>query len=57
MCAITASFSKSKLADLYKLNAYRGELSYSLSSFMVDEEKTKLKTLFQDKGKKREEDD
>ena len=51
MCAITASFSKSKLADLYKLNAYRGELSYSLSSFMVDEEKAKLKTLFQDKGK------
>lgn len=33
MCAITASFSKVTLQELYKLNSYRGELSYSLGTF------------------------
>jgi hypothetical protein len=51
MCAITGSFSKSKLADLYRLNAYRGELSYSLSTFSVENNRAKLNTLFQDKTK------
>lgn len=34
MCAITGSFSKDKLQELYKLNSYRGESSYSLGSFV-----------------------
>ena len=33
MCAITGSFNKEKLKELYKLNAYRGEMSYSLATF------------------------
>lgn len=33
MCAIVGSFSKDKLSELFTLNAYRGQLSYSLCSF------------------------
>ena len=51
MCAITGSFNKEKLKELYSLNAYRGELSYSLSSFAVQDTKVKLNILMQDKDK------
>jgi len=51
MCALTGSFSKLKLEDLYRLNAYRGELSYSLSAFTFDEHKTRLNTIMQDSDK------
>lgn len=54
MCAITASFDKAKLEELYKLNAYRGELSYSLSSFSFTDFLTndiQLNVLMQDEGK------
>lgn len=51
MCAITGSYSKHKLEDLYRLNAYRGELSYSLSSFTFDERSVRLDTLMQDRDK------
>jgi hypothetical protein len=32
MCAIVCSFNKDKLKELYKLNSYRGELSFSLAT-------------------------
>lgn len=51
MCAITGSFSKHKLQDLYRLNAYRGELSYSLSAFDTKSDKARLNLLMQDEGK------
>ena len=51
MCAITGSFSQNKLADLYRLNAYRGELSYSLSSFSFDDNKVRLDTMMQDRDR------
>lgn len=51
MCAITASFDKSKLKELYALNSYRGELSYSLSTFTEDHHRAKLNILTQDSGK------
>ena len=51
MCAITGSFSQNKLTDLYRLNAYRGELSYSLSSFSFDENKVRLDTMMQDRDR------
>ena len=51
MCAITGSFSQNKLTDLYRLNAYRGELSYSLSAFSFDEHKVRLETMMQDRDK------
>ena len=51
MCAITGSFSKHRLEDLYRLNAYRGELSYSLSAFSFDENIVRLETLMQDRDK------
>jgi len=51
MCAITGSFSQNKLADLYRLNAYRGELSYSLSSFSFGEDSVRLETMMQDRDK------
>ena len=51
MCAITGSFSQNKLTDLYRLNAYRGELSYSLSAFSFDENKIRLDTMMQDRDK------
>lgn len=47
MCAIVGSFNKSMLTDLFKLNAYRGELSYSLCSF----DDSNIQVLMQDKGK------
>jgi len=54
MCAITASFDKNKLEELYKLNSYRGELSYSLSSFTYKDFTTNtisLNVLMQDSNK------
>jgi len=51
MCAITASFDKNKLGELYKLNAYRGELNYSLATFKLYKSKIEFQTLFQDAGK------
>ena len=52
MCAITASFSIEKLKELYKLNAYRGELSYSLTTFDNDDTgRTHVGVLLQDEGK------
>lgn len=51
MCSIVTSFDKEKLKELYKLNAYRGEMSYSLSSFAVQGTRAKLNILMQDKGK------
>lgn len=51
MCAITASFSQNKLTDLYRLNAYRGELSYSLSAFSFSENKIQFDTMMQDRDR------
>lgn len=51
MCAITASFSKKKLKELYKLNSYRGELNYSLSTFESIDYLVTWKVLLQDSGK------
>lgn len=48
MCAISGSFSTYKLKDLYRLNAYRGELSYSLSAFLIESNKAKILRMFQD---------
>jgi len=51
MCAITASFDPVKLKELYKLNAYRGELSWSISSYsVIKNDRLELNTLFQDSG-------
>lgn len=50
MCAISGSFSKSKLSELYKLNAYRGETNFSLSTFEPEGTKVRLGIIFQDKG-------
>ena len=36
MCAIVASFNKDKLKELFALNAYRGQLSYSCSAIAVN---------------------
>ena len=44
-------FDKIKLEELYKLNAYRGELSYSLSSFSVDGTMARFDILLQDRNK------
>ena len=51
MCAITGSFSQHKLEDLYRLNAYRGELSYSLSAFSFDDNGIRLDVMMQDRDK------
>ena len=51
MCAITGSFTKHKLKDLYRLNTYRGELSYSLTTFKYSGDKIELMTLMQDEYK------
>ena len=51
MCAITGSFTKYKLKDLYRLNTYRGELSYSLTTFKYSGDKIELMTLMQDEFK------
>ena len=48
MCSIVASFDKEKLKELYKLNAYRGELSYSLTTFQPG---LKIGIMMQDGGK------
>lgn len=51
MCAILGSFSKRKLLDLYRLNAYRGEMSHSLTSFdYYNDDRLRLGVLFQDNG-------
>lgn len=51
MCAITGSLHKEKLKDLYNLNAYRGELNYSLATFKPHKGVVTFQTLFQDDGK------
>lgn len=51
MCAITGSFTKHKLKDLYRLNTYRGELSYSLCTIRYAGKVTELGTLMQDNYK------
>jgi len=51
MCAITGSLYKEKLKELYTLNAYRGELNYSLATFKPHEGKVVFQTLFQDDGR------
>ncbi len=51
MCAISGSFSKDKIKELYTLNAYRGELSYSISSFRPEKDRTKLQVLANGDGK------
>ena len=51
MCAITGSFTKHKLKDLYRLNTYRGELSYSLCTIRYAGKVTELGTLMQDNNK------
>lgn len=51
MCAIFASFDPIKLKDLHTLNSYRGELSYSVSTFRQEDNEIKLQVLMKDKGK------
>jgi hypothetical protein len=51
MCAIIGSLYKEKLKDLYNLNAYRGELNYSLATFTPYKGKLEFQILFQDSGK------
>jgi asparagine synthetase B (glutamine-hydrolysing) len=51
MCAITGSLDKNKLKELYALNTYRGELSYSLASFRPQKDRVIFQTLFQESGK------
>jgi len=51
MCAITGSLHNENLKDLYALNAYRGELNYSLATFKPYKGKVEFQTLFQDDGK------
>lgn len=48
MCAIVGSSSKTKLEELFELNAYRGQLSYSLAAF---DDELNLITLVRDAGK------
>lgn len=48
MCAIVGSFTKSKLKELFDINAYRGQLSYSLASFDINET---LQVIMQSPGK------
>lgn len=56
MCAISGSFKKDKLLELYKLNAYRGEMSHSLTSFEYDNSNNlRMGVLFQDNGPLNEE--
>lgn len=50
MCAIIGSFDKVTLAELYKLNSYRGELSYSVCSFKQNG-KLDVGVLMQGEGK------
>lgn len=51
MCAITGSFSKNKLKELYNLNTYRGELSYSLTTFKPISTDAQIQLLIQNEGK------
>lgn len=51
MCALTGSLNKNKIKELYALNAYRGELSYSLASFRPKKERIDFQVLLQDQGK------
>ena len=50
MCSIVASFDKKKLLELYRLNSYRGELSYSLTVCKSRYNKIELGVLFRDEG-------
>lgn len=49
MCAIVGSFNKFKLYELYKLNNYRGELSYSFTRFNPNE--LEIEFMTKDSGK------
>lgn len=51
MCAIIGSFDKNKLKELHKLNAYRGELSYSITSLKDMGNRYQVQLLVQDKDK------
>lgn len=51
MCAISGSHSKDKLKELYTLNAYRGELSYSLCTFRPVKDRVQLQVLYNGEGK------
>lgn len=50
MCSILGSFSKPQIKDLYQLNSYRGELSYSVSTFRPAGDKINFRALFQSPG-------
>ena len=50
MCAISGSFQVYKLEQLYKLNAYRGELSYSFNAFKVNNNRVELAVAYSDDG-------
>lgn len=52
MCSISGSFSKQKIKDLYRINAYRGEMNYSVTTFEYDSSwnRTRVGTVFQDEG-------
>lgn len=50
MCAISGSHRVSKIQELYKLNAYRGELSYSFTAFKSLNNRVELKIAYSDDG-------
>lgn len=51
MCAIIASFNIHTFNDLYQLNSYRGNLTYSIAKFYNDNlDKIKLNSIKRDKG-------
>jgi len=51
MCSIIGSFSKSTLTELYKLNSYRGELSFSVCTFRKQNDGIQIGFLMQSPGK------
>jgi len=51
MCSIIGSFNKSTLTELYKLNSYRGELSYSVCTFRKQKDDLQIGFLMQAPGK------
>lgn len=50
MCAISGSKSISDIEDLYQFNSYRGETSYSLSTFKYINNQVELVTHYSDDG-------
>jgi len=51
MCAIIGSFDKNKLQELYNLNSYRGELSYSVCTFRPYRKVLEIGVLMQERNK------